>query len=189
MHIAKQTLLPTAKPVPSHRHRNRHIDTDHAHLNSPRKFTRYIAITGEATHAIAKLVGVDQIYRLREIFDTHTAQHGPKNFFFIDAHLRCDMVKQSATHPKPFFASRTRIFGVKRAAVDQKLGTFFSALLDITGDALVRDRGDDGAHLCREVSAVEHFQSLGALDQFGHDAFRNIAHQHRHADRHTTLAG
>ncbi len=53
----------------------------------------------------------------------------------------------------------------------------------------MRDGGDDRAHLSLEVGTVEHFQSLGALDQFGHDAFGNIADQHRHADRHTTLAG
>ena len=91
--------------MPSHRHRNWHIDADHAHLDTPRKFARHIAVAGEATHTIAKLVGVDQIHRLREIFDTHTTQHGPKNLFFVDAHLRCDVVKQSATHPKAFFAT------------------------------------------------------------------------------------
>ena len=104
--------------MPSHRHRNRHIDADHAHLNAPRKFTRHIAVAGEATHTIAKLMRVDQIHRLRKVFDAHAAQHRAKNLFFVDAHLRRDMVKQSAAHPKAFFATGASLLGIKHTSVD-----------------------------------------------------------------------
>ena len=103
--------------MPSHRHRNRDVDADHTHLNAPRKLTCHIAVAGETTHAVAKLVCVDQIHRLRKVFDAHAAQHGAKNFFFVDAHLRRDMVKQSAAHPKAFFATWASLLGIKHTSV------------------------------------------------------------------------
>ena len=104
--------------MPRHRHRNWHVDAYHAHLNTPRKFTRHITVAGEATHTIAKLVGVDQIYCLRKVFDPHTAQNRAKNLFFVNAHVRRDMVKQSAAHPKAFFATWSSLLGIKGASID-----------------------------------------------------------------------
>ena len=48
---------------------------------------------------------------------------------------------------------------------------------------------DDGAHFSGQVFAVEHLQSFGALNKFGHDFVGHIADQHRHADGHAAFTG
>jgi hypothetical protein len=79
VHVAEQALLPAAEAVPGHRHRDRHVDADHAHLHPAGELARHVAVAGEAGHAVAELVVVDQLQRAGEILRTRTqASTGPK---------------------------------------------------------------------------------------------------------------
>jgi hypothetical protein len=51
---------------------------------------------GRATHE-----AIPQLDRFREILDANTAQHGAKDLFPVDAHVRADVVKQCASGVSP----------------------------------------------------------------------------------------
>ena len=50
-------------------------------------------------------------------------------------------------------------------------------------------RRHNGAHFCRQIGAIQHFQCACFLKQQGHEALGHIAHQNGHADGHAALAG
>src|SRR5882724_4912072 len=66
-HVAKEGTLPAAKAVKRHRHRDRHVDADHADLNAVREFARGVAVAGEDRHPVAVFVVVDELGRGIEI--------------------------------------------------------------------------------------------------------------------------
>jgi hypothetical protein len=78
VHVAEQALLPAAEAVPGHRHRDRHVDADHAHLHAAGELARDAAVAGEAGHAVAELVVVDQLQRLAKSGTRTQASTGPK---------------------------------------------------------------------------------------------------------------
>ena len=103
MHAAEQALPPGAETVPGHRHRNRHVDADHAHLHARRKLARHAAVAVEAGHAVAELVFVDKLERCREVARPHAGQHRAEDLFLVDAHLRRDVVEQRAAGEEAAF--------------------------------------------------------------------------------------
>ena len=178
VHVAKQALLPAAKAVPGHRHGNWHIDADHANLYAATEFARHIAIAGVAAHAVAIFMGVDQIDCFGKVFDPHAAQHRAKNFFFVNAHVGRDVVKQGAAHPKAVFAFLASVFAGKGAAVNQQFGAFFNPHIDVAGDALVRNAGNDRAHFSVKIGTVFNHQRFGARGQHGDQFVGHVANQH-----------
>src|SRR6266581_5467760 len=62
--VAEQRVLPPAEGVVGHRHRDRHVDADHAHVHPPLEPPRRLAAGGEDRRAVAVRVGVDQRDRL-----------------------------------------------------------------------------------------------------------------------------
>ena len=69
--IAKHRFFPTAKGVIGQRHRNWHVDADHAHIDAVRKVTRGVAITGENGGAVTIFVIHGKAERLFIGFSTH----------------------------------------------------------------------------------------------------------------------
>ncbi len=63
------------------------------------EIARRIAVAGEDRHAVAELVGVDEIDRALVIGHAHHAQHRPENLLLVDRHLRRDAVEQRAADP------------------------------------------------------------------------------------------
>src|SRR5882724_6172419 len=51
--IAKARLLPAAKSIVRDRHRDRHVDADHADIDARRKIARGVAIAGEDRNTVA----------------------------------------------------------------------------------------------------------------------------------------
>ena len=82
--------------MPGHGHRDGHVDADHADLDATGELARHISVPGKAGDAVAKLVCIDEIKRLGEVGHPHAGEHGPEDFFFVDLHLRADMVEQRA---------------------------------------------------------------------------------------------
>src|SRR5690554_5558099 len=154
MGVTEQRTLPAAKTVPRHGHRDRHVDTDHTHLDTAAKLPCHAAALGETAYAVAELVSVDQLNGGSNIRHPHTSQHRAEDLFLVDRHLRGNVVKQRAAHPEAFATPLTCRSGIKLTAVDHQFGTFSHAFLDIAGNALVSRCGDDGTHLGIQLKAV-----------------------------------
>src|SRR6185312_13675284 len=71
VHVAEQALLPAAEAVPGHRHGDGHVDAHHAHLDPARELAGDVAVAGEAGHAVAVLVGVDEVDGGLEVGHAH----------------------------------------------------------------------------------------------------------------------
>src|SRR4029078_5718056 len=61
--VADHARLPAAEAVPRHRHRDRHVDADHADLDPARELARDVAVAREAGDGVAELVLVDELER------------------------------------------------------------------------------------------------------------------------------
>src|ERR1700738_3915902 len=57
--LAEQRALPAAEAVEGHRHRDRHVDADHADLDAVGEFARGIAVAREDRRAVALLGGAE----------------------------------------------------------------------------------------------------------------------------------
>src|SRR5829696_4995040 len=64
MGVTEQRVLPATERVVGHRHRDRHVDADHADLHLVLELPRGATVVGEDRHAIAVRVVVDQLYTL-----------------------------------------------------------------------------------------------------------------------------
>src|SRR6266436_9656573 len=78
-HIAEQGALPAAKAVEGHRHRDRHVDADHADLDAVGEFARSVAVAGEDRGAVAVFVVVDELCRAVEIRAPHDREKRPED--------------------------------------------------------------------------------------------------------------
>src|SRR5580704_18834639 len=84
--IAEERAFPAAKGMPRHRHRNRHVNSDHPDLYAMGELLRGFAVIGIAGHTIPKLVRIDQINRTFEIRDPDNTEDWSKDFFAINRH-------------------------------------------------------------------------------------------------------
>src|SRR5450830_1667249 len=167
MHVAEQAFLPATKAVPGHRHRDRYVDADHAHFDTPREFAGDVAVAGEAADAVAELVVVDQFYGLGKVIHADTGQHRAEDFFAVDAHLFSHVVEQGRAKPEAVFQAR---FGRHVITpVEQQVRAGLDALFDVAADAFQRGARDNRAHFGLEVAAVGDAQCLGPLGQGGDD--------------------
>jgi len=185
MHVAEQALLPAAEAVPGHRHGDGHVDAHHAGLHAARELARDVAVAGEAGHAVAEFVLVDQRDGLGEVLGAHAGEHRAEDLFPVDAHGRRHVVEQRAAGEEAVLVAGH----LQAAAVDDELGAFLLAQRDVALDALLRLARDDRAHLGVELHAVLDLERAGALGQLRDDPVADVAHQHRHADGHAAFAG
>src|SRR3954468_1227395 len=84
--IAEAGFLPAAESVVSDRHRDRHVDADHADIDAGGKIARGVAVAGEDRNPVAVVVIGRQRQRLLVVMGAHHREHGAKNFFLVDAH-------------------------------------------------------------------------------------------------------
>src|SRR5450432_2743883 len=82
--IAEAGFLPAAERVIGDRHRNRHVDADHADIDLGGEIARGIAVAGEDRNAIAVIVVGGKRQRL--VFDVYGdhREYGSKNLFLVD---------------------------------------------------------------------------------------------------------
>src|SRR5215831_3374662 len=98
--VAEQAAFPAAEAMPSHRHRDRHIDADHAHFDAAPEFAGDVAVAGVAGYAVGKRMSVDQLDRGREVWHAHAGEHRAEDLLAVDAHLRSHMIKQRGSEPE-----------------------------------------------------------------------------------------
>ena len=62
--VAEEGALPAAKAVERHRHRDRHVDADHADRDAVGEFTRGTAVAREDRDTVAGFVPVESLVAL-----------------------------------------------------------------------------------------------------------------------------
>ena len=149
MMVTKQTAFPAAKAVERERYRNRHIHAHHAHLHAINERTRHRTIGGVNTRAVAVFMIIDQFQCRGEIRFAHHAQHRAENFFFVNRHLRRDVVKQRTAQEIPRL-----IHNRMRTTIDHQRRALFLALLDVTRDFRFMRRCDQRPHVFTGVFVI-----------------------------------
>ncbi len=144
--------------MPGHGHRDRHVDADHADLDAASECTRHAAIAGEARHAIAELVGIDQRHGTGKIRNVHNAQHRAEDFLLVDLHLRRDVVEQRRANEKALLGTRH----LEVATINEQPGALFDALIDETLDLGLVHGGDQRSHVRIGLHAVADLELVDA---------------------------
>jgi hypothetical protein len=121
--IAKDRFFPATECVIGQRHRDWHVDADHADVDAVCEITRGVAIAGKDRCAVAVFVVDGKVDRLFICFGAHCGQNWAKDLFFIDVHVRCDMVKEVGTNKETVFVA----LKVKVATVDNQSCTLGDA--------------------------------------------------------------
>src|SRR5215467_11892451 len=96
VHVAEDRALPAAESVERERHRDRHVDADHAAVDLVGEVARDVAVAGEDRAAVAVLVVRGKRERLLEGLRAHHRQHRPEDLLLIDAHVLADIVEEAA---------------------------------------------------------------------------------------------
>nr|GEU28076.1 hypothetical protein [Tanacetum cinerariifolium] len=185
MMVAEQAALPAAETVKGHRHRQRHVHAHHAYLDLPHEFARGAAVARVDRHAVAVLVGVDQLHRAAHVGQAHHAQDGAENFFLVDGHGGRDVIEQGPANKEAVLAAGHHVV----AAIDDQCRALLHAFADQFLDTLLGGAGHDGPHFGIRRHAVAHFQCSRALCQCIDDLVAGVAHRHHHRDGHAALAG
>ena len=130
-------------------------------------------------------MGINQVHRLLQSFDTHHAQHGAKDLFLVNLHAGLDIVKQARTQEIASFVT----WHNNASAINQQGRAFRHALAHIAPHLLEMLLGHQRAHVALGVSAGADFH-LGDLDlQAGnHGVGRVVAHRHHQRNGHAALA-
>src|SRR3569833_1999324 len=139
--VAEGRALPAAEGVIGHRHRDRHIDPDHADVDAGGEVARRAAVLGEDGHAVAVLVLGRQGERLLKGLGAQDLQHRPEDLLVVGLHVRLDLVEQGRPDEEALLVA----LQAELAPVDNQLGAFLHRRVDPAQDALLVLGGDDGA--------------------------------------------
>jgi hypothetical protein len=85
--VAEARALPAAERVIGDRHRDRHVDPDHADIDARRELAGGVAVAGEDGDAVAIFVLARQPHRLLEAVGADHLQHRPENLLLVGADL------------------------------------------------------------------------------------------------------
>src|SRR6266849_3130420 len=128
--VTEARALPPAESIVRQRHRNGEIHPHHADVDALGEISRGVAVAGEDGDAIAVGVLGWQSHRLLVVLSPHHAEHRAENLFFVDAHVRRHLVEQAAAHEVAVLIA----LQLESAAIDDELGAFLHAHVDITFD-------------------------------------------------------
>src|SRR3984957_10843063 len=92
--IAEAGPLPAAEGVIGHRHRDRHVDADHAYLDAGHEVAGSVAVASENRYAVAVFVFARQPQRVFVVVCAHDAQHRAEDLVGVDRHVGGDVVEQ-----------------------------------------------------------------------------------------------
>src|SRR5882724_5212424 len=79
--IAEARLLPAAKRVVRNRHRDRHVDADHADIHLGREIARGVAVAGEDGDTVAVVMVRRQRQRFLVVVGAHHREYRAKDLF------------------------------------------------------------------------------------------------------------
>src|SRR3954470_11202612 len=125
--IAEAGLLPAAEGVVGDRHRDRHVNADHADLDLGREVARGVAVAGEDRNAIAVVMVRRQCQRFLVVVRAHHRQHGAEYFFLVNTHVLGDVVEQRTAEIEALFVA----LHLEATAVDGERSTLLDADIDV----------------------------------------------------------
>jgi len=97
---------------------------------------------------------IDQPQGGLEVIRAHHRQYRAEDFFFIDTHVRLDVVEQAAAQEVPVFIA----LKVQPPTVDDQVGAFLDAQIDVGLYLLEMLLGDQRAHLAVRIHARPDLQ-------------------------------
>uniref|UniRef100_A0A0N4ZD65 Transcriptional regulator n=1 Tax=Parastrongyloides trichosuri TaxID=131310 RepID=A0A0N4ZD65_PARTI len=184
--VAEARTLPAAEGVVGHRHRDRHIDADHADVDAGGEVAGRAAVLGEDGDAVAVLVLARQAQGLLKVGGADDLQHRAEDFFLIRRHVRRHMVEQRRADEVALLMP----LQAEVAPVYDQFGAFFHALVDPAQNLVLVGLSDDGTvvglGVGRDADAqVRDFRDQ-TLAQFIGGA---LADRHHDRQGHAALAG
>ena len=84
--VAEQRVLPPAEGVVRHRHRDRHVDADHADVDAALESSGRLAAVGEDRRPVAIRIGVHQRDRLVDRVGAYDGEHRAEDLLGVDVH-------------------------------------------------------------------------------------------------------
>src|SRR5271154_4047887 len=121
--IAEAGPLPAAEGVVGHRHRDRYVDADHAHLDTGHEVAGGVAVAGENRYAVAVFVFGRQPQRVFVVVCAHDAQHRAEDLVGVDRHVGGDVVEERGPDEEALLQAGViegQLIGGALAAVDHQ---------------------------------------------------------------------
>src|SRR5437868_4439147 len=131
--LSSTGALPAAEAVIANRHRNRHVDADHADIDAGGEFARGVAVAGEDRDAVAIFVLRRKPHRFLEILRPDHLQDRPENLVLVGLHVGRDPIEEGGADEEALLMPLKR----EAAAVDHQLGALVDAHLDVMLDPLL----------------------------------------------------
>src|SRR5208337_1576723 len=158
--VAEAGALPAAEGVIGDRHRDRHVDADHADLDAAGEVARRVAVAREDRDAVPVFMVVTEAERFRIVVRAHDRQHGAKNLFLVDAHVLGDMVEEAAAHVEAALVA----LHLEAAPVDDEFRALADAEIDVAEHFVERRLGDERPEVSGGVGRGTDLQRLDARD-------------------------
>ena len=185
--VAEGRELPAAEGVVGERHRDRHVDADHADIDAGGEIAGGVAVAGEDRRAVAVGVRHGELERLFVGFGAHGGEDGAEDLFAVDVHVGGDVVEEAGADEEAVLVALHR----EAAAVDREGGAGLHAGFDEAEDFGLGRLGDDGAEIDVLAGGVgADLEGLDAGDElFDQRVGGGLAHGDGDRDRHAALAG
>ena len=168
-----------------HGHRQWHVDSYHAHLDVVGEVASSLAIAGEYARAVAIFMVINQLHCTFLRVNANDAQHRAENFFLVDAHTGHDVVKKTWSKEESVFVS----FDRQLTSVNDQVGAFRDADVDIVLNLVEMGLGNQRAHVVARVIAVTDFQVAQVVLQLpDHGVGRVVTDADGYGYRHAALA-
>ena len=165
------------------RHRDRHVNADHADFDTVRELARRVAIARKNGRAVAVLVLVDQANSFVEGVDPDHCQHRAENLLAVNAHILAGVIEQRRAEE---VAGQFRDLVI--AAVNDQPGALFLTDVDVRANLVAMLCGDQRPHVIVVVHAGADFEGLDFRQQGFEQRLRRIADRDDRGDRHAALA-
>nr|WP_254801958.1 hypothetical protein [Kitasatospora sp. SUK 42] len=192
MGVAEERGLPAPEGVVGDRHRDRHVDADHADLHLELEAPGRAAVVGEEGGAVAVRVGVDERQALLVGGDADDGEDRAEDLVVVDGHAGLHVVEQRGAEPETVGGrGAVLVLGGDRvlAPVHGELGAVGDAGLDVGGDLVAVLAGDQRTHLRVAVAAGADLEGrhplLDLLDQLVADR----VDRDQDGDGHAALPG
>src|SRR5208282_3814173 len=141
--IAEPRALPAAESIVGDRHRDRHVDADHADLDLAGEVARRVAVAGEYGDAVAVFVVVAQSQSLAVIMGADDRQNRAEDLFLVDPHVLRHMIEETPADIEAVLVA----LHPEVAPVDHQLRAFANAEVDIAAHLVQRRFGDERAEI------------------------------------------
>ena len=181
--VTEEGVAPAAEGVVADRHRDGHVDTDHAGIRVSLELAGRPAVPGEDGRAVAVGVVSNHAYRLVVTVNPNYRQNRAEDLVCVDTHVGSDPVQQRGAEKEAVAVERLE------PPVHHHLGARVGTGPYVTGDPITVFGGDQGAHLGGRVVTGADDQLLHPkLDRFN-KRIGDLSDSYDHGNSHAALSG